>query len=123
MLHSLVVIDRTRDVGLVVYTYNEMTKNISGQFVEHWSEKEQWRLSNLILSAKLPVGIIEVCDRSKVISGKPKMHLWPFPELATLKVEKTVAQILPHALSPPVVSRAGTKEVTKRIHNCYRKLA
>ena len=24
MLHSLVVIDRTRDVGLVVYTYNRM---------------------------------------------------------------------------------------------------
>ena len=72
MLHSLVVVDRTRDVGLVVYTYNEMTKNISGQFVEHWSEKEQWCLSNLPLSAKLPVDIIEVCDRSKVISGKTK---------------------------------------------------
>ena len=41
MLHSLVVVDRTRDVGLIVYTYNEMTKNISGQLVEHWSEKEQ----------------------------------------------------------------------------------
>ena len=72
MLHSLVVVDRTRDVGLVVYTYNEVTKNISGQFVEHWSEKEQWCLSNLTLSAKLPVDIIEVCDRSKVISGKTK---------------------------------------------------
>ena len=32
LLHSLVVIDRTRDVGLIVHTYNEMTKNISGQF-------------------------------------------------------------------------------------------
>ena len=40
MLHSLVVIDRTRDVGLVVFTHNEVTKNISGQFVEKWSEKE-----------------------------------------------------------------------------------
>ena len=68
MLHSLAVIDRTRDVGLIVYTYNEMTRNISGQFVEHWSDKEQWCLSNLTLSAKLPVDIIEVCDRSKAIS-------------------------------------------------------
>ena len=70
MLHSLVVVYRTRDVGLVVYTHNEMTKNISGQFVEYWSEKEQWCLSNLTLSAKLPVDIIEVWDRSKMISGK-----------------------------------------------------
>ena len=38
MLHSLVVIDRRRDVGLIVYTYNEMTNNINGQFVKHWLE-------------------------------------------------------------------------------------
>ena len=68
MLHSLTVIDRTRDVGLIVYAYNEITRNISGQFVEHWSDKEQWYLSNLTLSVKLPVDIIEVCDRSKAIS-------------------------------------------------------
>ena len=72
MLHNLVDVDRTGDVGLVVYTYNEMTKNISGQFVEHWSEKDQWCLSNLTLSTKFPIDIIEVCDRSKVISGKTK---------------------------------------------------
>ena len=70
MLHSLVVVYRTHDVGLVVYTHNEMIKNISNQFVEHWSEKEQWCLSNLTLSAKLGVDIIEVWDRSKMISGK-----------------------------------------------------
>ena len=68
MLHSLVVIDRTRDVGLIVYTYNEMTKNISGQFVEHWSEKERWCLGNLTLGSKLPLDVIEICDRSKTIS-------------------------------------------------------
>ena len=72
MLHSLVVIDRTRDVGLIVYTYNEMTKNISGQFVENWSEKEKWCLSNLTLGSKLPTDIAEVCDRSKARSGKTK---------------------------------------------------
>ena len=36
--------------------------------MEHRSDKEQWCLSNLTLSAKLPVDIIEVCDRSKAIS-------------------------------------------------------
>ena len=68
MLHSLVVIDRTRDVGLIVYTYNEMTKNISGQFVESWTEKEKWCLGNLTLGSKLPLDVIEVCERSKAIS-------------------------------------------------------
>ena len=63
MLHSLVVSDRTRDVGLVVYIYVQP----DGQFVENWSEKEQWCLSDLTLNAKLPVYIIEVCDRSKAI--------------------------------------------------------
>ena len=73
MLHSLVIIDRTRDVGLIVYTYNEMTKNISGQFVENWSEKEKWCLGNLTLGSKLPLDIIEVCDRSKAMSTKGKI--------------------------------------------------
>ena len=35
-------------------------------------KKEKWCFSNLTLSAKLPIDIIEVCDRSKVISGKTK---------------------------------------------------
>ena len=68
MLDSLVVIHRTRDVGLIVYTYNEMTKNISGQFVEHSLEKKRWCLGNLTLGSKLPLDVIEVCDRSKTIS-------------------------------------------------------
>ena len=68
MLHSLVVIDRTRDLGLIVYTYNEMTKNISGQFVEYWLEKEVWCLVNLTLGSKLPLDVIEICDRSKTKS-------------------------------------------------------
>jgi hypothetical protein len=49
-----------------------MTKNISGQFVENWSEKEKWCLSNLTLGAKLPTDVAEVCDRSKARSGKTK---------------------------------------------------
>lgn len=69
MLHSLVVVDRTHDVVLLVYTYNEVTKVISGQFVEKWSEKENWCLANLTLAAKLPIDIIEVCDRIKGAAG------------------------------------------------------
>ena len=45
-----------------------MTKNISTQFVEHWSEKERWCLGKLTLSFTLPLDAIEVCDRSKAIS-------------------------------------------------------
>ena len=40
--------------------------------MEHWPEKEQWCFSNLTLSARFSVDIIEVYDRSKVISGKTK---------------------------------------------------
>ena len=69
MLHSLVVVDRTRNTGLLVYTYNEITKNISGHQVEKWSEKEMWCLANLTLGSKLPIDLIEVCDRVKTASG------------------------------------------------------
>ena len=40
MVHGLLDIDRTRDLALMVYTYNELTQNISGQFVEKRSEKK-----------------------------------------------------------------------------------
>ena len=69
MMHSLVVVDPTRDIGLMVYTYNENTQNISGQFVDKWSEKETWCISNLTLGAKLPIDLIEVTDCVKTTSG------------------------------------------------------
>ena len=47
-----------------------MTKNISGQFVESWAEKEKWYLGNHTLGSKLPLDVIEVSDRSKAISKK-----------------------------------------------------
>ena len=72
LLHSLVVIDRTRKIALVLCTYNEITKNLSGQFFYGWSSKENWYFANLTFSSTLPVDIIEVCDRSKVRSGKTK---------------------------------------------------
>ena len=72
LLHSLVVIDRTRKIALVVCTYNEITKNVSGQFLYYRSGNEIYYLVNDTFGSKLPVDIIEVCDRSKARSGKTK---------------------------------------------------
>lgn len=69
MLDRLVLVDRTLDIGLLVYAYKEVTKNISGQFVEKWSKIEKWSLANLIRRAKLPVGIVQICDRIETSSG------------------------------------------------------
>lgn len=40
MLHSLVVIDITHNTALLVYSYNELTHNISGQCISNWQERE-----------------------------------------------------------------------------------
>ena len=91
MLHSLIVIDRTRDVALLVYSYNDVTKDISGQFVEKWSEKEQWCLANLTLAAKLPIDVIELCDGTlkqpvALKKTRPKTRLWMSRVLVTLNI-------------------------------------
>ena len=31
--HSLVCIDRSKDIGVIVYSYNEKTGNVSGQII------------------------------------------------------------------------------------------
>ena len=66
-LHSLVVVDRKRDVALLVYSYNELTKNISGQTIHDWSKREKWSLSNLTLSERLPIDLIEICETVKTL--------------------------------------------------------
>jgi hypothetical protein len=53
---------------------------------------------------------------------KLKILFWISLVHATLKVEKTEAQILQRVWCPTVVSTAGKKEVKKRIYNCWRKL-
>ena len=72
LLHSLVVIDRARKIALIVCTYNEITKNVSGQFLYSWLGNEIHQLVNDTFGYELPVDIIEVCDRSKARSGKTK---------------------------------------------------
>ena len=71
--HSLVVVDRTRDVALIVYSYNELTQNISGQCISKWSEREMWSLANLTLNGNLPIDLIEILHKSK--TGKGNDHL------------------------------------------------
>ena len=98
MLHSLIVIDRTRDVALLVYSYNDVMKDRSGQFVEKWSKKEQWCLANLTLAAKLPIDVIELCDRIKTVSvskeNKTKDTIVMSRVHATVNIVAMVARIL-----------------------------
>ena len=58
--HSLVCVDRKENLGLVVNTYNELTKNISGHLHENWSEKEGWCLQKLTFNGNLPLDVIDV---------------------------------------------------------------
>ena len=71
-VHSLVCIDRTQDIAVVVYSYNEITNNISGQYYEKWSEREKWALDKLTLNGNLPLDVIESTEVCKTISGKRK---------------------------------------------------
>ena len=70
--HSLVCIDRTEDIGIIAYSYNEITGNVSGQVLEKWSEREKWCLDRLILNGNLPLDVIEATEVSKTFSGKEK---------------------------------------------------
>ena len=45
---------------------------MSGQFLYYWSGNEIYYLVNDTFGSKLPVDIIEVCDRSRARSGKTK---------------------------------------------------
>ena len=40
--------------------------------MESWAEKEKWCVGNLTLGSKLPLDVVEVCDRSKAMSTKGK---------------------------------------------------
>lgn len=112
---------------MLVYTYNEVTKNISGQFIEKWSEKENWCLSNLTLGAKLPVDIVEVCDRIKSSSGDKERKIKDtFLDISGARYFKSRKDGSTD-FATRLVSNGGiyswyTKEVKKRIYNCWRKL-
>ena len=75
LLHSLVVVDRTQDAALIVYSYNELTQNISGQYISKWSEREMWSLANLTLNGNLPINLIEILRVSKTGKGNDRLQL------------------------------------------------
>ena len=62
--HSLVCVDRSKDIGIIVHSYNEKTGNISGQIVENWlkDNKEKWCMDKLTLNGNLPLDVIEVTE-------------------------------------------------------------
>merc|ERR1712208_116543 len=72
--HSLVCIDRSKDIGIIVHSYNETTRNISGQVIEKWlkKKKEKWCLDKLTLNGNLPLDIIEVVEVAKVFENMKK---------------------------------------------------
>ena len=75
LVHSLVVVDRTQDTALIVYSFNELTQNISGQYISKWSEREMWSLANLTLNGNLPIDLIEVLRVSKTGKGNERLPL------------------------------------------------
>ena len=62
--HSLVCVDRSKDIAIKVCSYNQTTRNISGQLVENWlkKNKEKWCLEKLTLNGNLPLDVIEVME-------------------------------------------------------------
>ena len=71
-VHSLVCIDRTEDVGLLVYSYNEVTGKISGESYEKWSEREKWCLDKLTLNGNLPLDVIDINSTTRMNSSRQK---------------------------------------------------
>ena len=72
--HSLVCVDRSKDIAIIVCSYNQTTRNISGQLVQDWlkKNKEKWCLDKLTLNGNLPLDIIEVVEIAKVFENKKK---------------------------------------------------
>ena len=69
------MVDRTQDTALIVYSYNELTQNISGQYISKWSEREMWSLPNLTLNKNLPIDLIEILHISKTGKGNERIQL------------------------------------------------
>ena len=62
MLHSLIIVDKDRNLALLVYTYNEVSRLVSGTFVRDWENNSHWCMSRLTLGEKLPIDIIDISE-------------------------------------------------------------
>ena len=109
--HSLVCIDRYQNIGLVVYSYNELTENISGFYHENWSEKENWCLEKLTLNGNLPLDVIDISTISKILQSRvngSKRKLKEILEITGTRYFK---------VNPNKSSRFTTRLVSK--NGCY----
>ena len=70
--HSLVCVDRSKDIGIIFYSYNEETRNVSDQIINSWNEREKWCLDKLTFNGNLPLDIIEVVEVSKIFENEEK---------------------------------------------------
>ena len=75
LVHSLVVVDRTQDMALIMYSYNELTQNISEQYISKWAAREMWSVANLMLNGNLPIDLIELLHVSKTGKSSVRLHL------------------------------------------------
>ena len=83
--HSLIIFHRQADLALLVLSYNDVTKDVSGHLISKWSEKEMWSLVNLTLNGNLPIDVVEVHDstftysrsrgRNKILEVKEMRYL------------------------------------------------
>ena len=60
---------------LIMYSYNEIMQNISGQYISKWSEREMWSLVILTYYGNLPIDLIEILHISKTGKGNDLLQL------------------------------------------------
>lgn len=67
--HTLICVHKSTDVALLVYSYNEHTKKISGQIFNNWENIKDWCINKLTFN--LPIDVIEV-EETEVLTMKNK---------------------------------------------------
>ena len=70
MQHSLVIVDHLFDRAVVVFTTNEITKKVSGCYVEEWNDQRGIALGHLTLNGTLPIDVIEVVPDKEYVGDR-----------------------------------------------------
>ena len=65
--------------ALIVYSFNNLTKDISGRFIDKWNLLSNHAIDRHTISAKLPIDIMEVCSfrkgTSKELGNYVQVHV------------------------------------------------